>query len=89
MNRALFVLVVGLGMGMMGCAAGEEDTIVPDPAPEAQREPPRQSLNAQLRDPQGQLLSGIEINRGFENVPAKQKPPIPQPQPFQEPQQAE
>lgn len=80
MNRALFVVMVAaVSMGMTGCAAGEEDPVVPEPAPEPQRDPPRQSLNAQLRDPQAQLISGIEINRGFESVPAKQKPPIPAP----------
>jgi hypothetical protein len=77
MKRALFAMVVGLGFGLMGCATDVEDTVPPAPAPEEQRDPPQQALNAQLRDPQAQLISGIEINRGFESVPAKQKPPIP------------
>jgi hypothetical protein len=77
MKRALFVMVVGLGLGIMGCASDVEDVVPPAPAPEEQRDPPQQALNAQLRDPQAQLLAGIEINHGFESVPAKQKPPVP------------
>jgi hypothetical protein len=84
MNRALFAIgvgVVGLSMAMMGCATSVDDPVPPAPAPEAQREPPQQTLSGQLRDPQQQLISGIEVNRGFGNVPAKQVPPIPNPIP--------
>ena len=77
MKRALFVMVLGLGLGLVGCANDVDDPVPPAPAPEAQRDPPKQALNTQLRDPQAQLLSGIEINHGFEAVPAKQKPPVP------------
>lgn len=82
MKRALFVMVVGLGIGMMGCAAGVEDDVVPVAAPEEQRDPPQQALTTQLRDPQSQLIDGVAVNKGFERVPAKQiptQPPVPQP----------
>jgi hypothetical protein len=83
MKRALFAMVLGLGMGLMGCANDVEDTVVQPPAPEAQREPPQKALGTQLRDPQQQLISGIEINRGFESVPPEQKV-IPTPAPVPE-----
>lgn len=87
MNRALFAIgvgVVGLGMAMMGCATSVDDPVPPAPAPEAQRDPPQQTLSGQLRDPQQQLLSGIEVNRGLSNVPAKQVAPNPIPTPSPE-----
>jgi hypothetical protein len=77
MKRAL--IAVFLGLGMMGCAAGEDD---PGPVPEAlpeQRQPPAQTLNGQLQNPIGMNLGNIESMKGLENVPAKQKPPIPGP----------
>lgn len=77
MKRALIALC--LGIGMMGCAAGEDD---PNPVPEAlpeQRQPPAQTLNGQLQNPVGMNLGNIENVKGLENVPAKQKPPIPEP----------
>ena len=83
MNRPLFVMALGLGMGLMGCAAGVDDPVPPAPAPEEQRDPPKQTLSADLRDPQQQLLSGIEINNGFGSVPAKQVHPDPLPIPEQ------
>ena len=81
MNRALFAMALGLGMGLMGCATGVDDPVPPAPAPEEQRDPPSQALSAELRDPQQQLLSGIEINKGFSDVPVKQVNPGPLPTP--------
>lgn len=81
MNRALFAIVLGLGIGLMGCAAGVDDPIPPAPAPEEQRDPPKQTLSGELRDPQQQLLSGVEINRGFSDTPIKQVAPGPLPIP--------
>jgi hypothetical protein len=89
MNRALFAIgvgVVGLSMAMMGCATSVDDPVPPAPAPEAQREPPQQTLSGQLRDPQNQLITGIEVNRGYESVPPRQVPPGPTPVPEQLPQ---
>ena len=80
MKRALFALVLGLGVGMMGCATAVDDPVPPTPAPEEQRDPPAQTLSGQLRDPQAQLISTIAINHGYEAVPPKQKPPLPEPQ---------
>jgi len=78
MNRALFVVMVAaVSMGMIGCAVGEEDPLEPEPAPEAQRDPPRKALNTQLNDPQGQLISGLEVKRGLDNEVLKQAPPAP------------
>jgi len=81
MNRALFAMALGLGMGLMGCATDVEDPVVPAPAPEEQRDPPKQGLNAQLRDPQLQLISGLETNERLARVPAKQIVPTPLPTP--------
>jgi hypothetical protein len=84
MNRALFAIgvgIVGLSMAMMGCATGVDDPVPPAPAPEAQRDPPKQTLSGELRDPQQELLSGIAVNNGLENVPARQVPPGPTPIP--------
>jgi hypothetical protein len=78
MKHVLFALVLGLGVGMVGCASDVEDPVPPAPAPEEQRDPPKQTLSDQLRDPQAQLISAISVDHGYENVPAKQKPPIPQ-----------
>ena len=89
MNRALLAVgvgVLGLSMAMMGCATDVEDPVPPSPAPEAQRDPPKQQLSAQLRDPEAQLISAIAINHGLESVPAKQ--PTPTPRPFKEPAEA-
>jgi hypothetical protein len=82
MNRGLFAMALGLGMGLMGCAAGVDDPVPPAPAPEEQRDPPSQALSGELRDPQQQLLSGIEINKGLSDVPAKQvlQGPLPTPE---------
>ena len=82
MNRALFAMALGLGMGLMGCATGVDDPVPPAPAPEEQRDPPSQALSGSLRDPEQRLLSGIEINKGFSDVPANQVPkgPIPTPE---------
>lgn len=81
MKPALFAVVLGLGIGMMGCAAGVEDPLPPAPAPEEQRDPPKQTLSAELRDPQQQLMSGIAIDNGFSEVPIKQGPAGPLPTP--------
>ena len=81
MKRALFVMVVGLGIGLMGCAAGVDDEVTPTPAPEEQRDPPKQTFASQLQDPQLQLISHIEINGGYGSVHAKQKVPTPLPLP--------
>jgi hypothetical protein len=83
MKRALFAVAVGfVGLTMMGCATDVDDPVVPAPAPEEQRDPPKQALSGQLRDPQQQLLSEIELNRGLAAVPPERvptSPPIPQP----------
>jgi hypothetical protein len=83
MNRAIVAMVLGVGMSVMGCATGVDDPVPQAPAPEEQRDPPSVALAGQLRDPQQQLLSGIEINDGFGNVPAHQAPPGPNPIPEQ------
>lgn len=81
MNRALFAMVFGLGMGLMGCATAVEDPLEPVPAAEEQRDPPNESLSVGLRTPQQQLLDGIEINDKLSEVPAKQVVPTPIPTP--------
>ncbi len=81
MNRALFAMALGLGMGLMGCATGVDDPVPPGPQPEVQKDPPSVALSGELRDPQQQLLSGIEINKGFSDVPIKQVNPGPLPTP--------
>ena len=81
MNRALFAMALGLGMSLMGCATGVDDPVPQAPAPEEQRDPPSQALSGELRDPQQLLLSGIEINKGFNDVPVKQVHPGPLPTP--------
>lgn len=83
MNRSVIAIVLGVGMSLMGCAAGVDDPVPQAPAPEEQRDPPSQSLSGELRDPQQQLISGIEINNGFGSVPAHQTPPGPNPIPGQ------
>ncbi|MBS2014232.1 MAG: hypothetical protein JST00_15195 [Deltaproteobacteria bacterium] len=73
------LIAVFLGLGMIGCAAGEDD---PQPVPEAlpeQRQPPSQALSGQLQNPVGMQLGNIESVSGLDSVPAKQKPPIPEP----------
>lgn len=81
MNRALFAMVFGLGMGLMGCATGVEDPLEPVPAAEAQRDPPNERLSVGLRDPQQQLIDGIEVNDRFSDVPVMQILPTPIPTP--------
>jgi hypothetical protein len=77
MNRALLAVV--LGLGMMGCATDVEDELPGPPAPEVQRDPPKQALSGDLQDPIGMRIGSIENNTGLDRVPAKQRPPIPQP----------
>jgi hypothetical protein len=80
MNRVLFAVAVGVvSLGMMGCATNVDDPVPPTPAPEPQRDPPKQVFSAQLQSPEAALISQIGINDGTANVPAKQKPPIPEP----------
>ena len=62
MKRALFALVLALGVGMVGCATDVQDPVPPAPAPVAQKDPPAQTLSGELRDPQQQLLSGIGVD---------------------------
>jgi len=83
MNRAIVAMILGAAMSLMGCATGVEDPVPQAPAPEEQRDPPSVALSGELRDPQQQLISGIEINNGFGNVPAHQVPPGPTPIPEQ------
>ena len=83
MNRAIFAMVLGAGISLMGCATGVDDPVPQAPAPEEQRDPPTVALSGELRDPQQQLISGIEINNGFGKVPAHQVPPGPSPLPEQ------
>ena len=82
MNRAVFALALGVvGLSMMGCATDVEDPVVPTPAPEAQRQPPQQTLSGELRAPQLQQIANIDNNSQVNPYLAKQRPPIPQPQP--------
>jgi len=83
MNRAIVAMILGAAMSLTGCATGVEDPVPQAPAPEEQRDPPSVALSGELRDPQQQLISGIEINNGFGNVPAHQVPPGPTPIPEQ------
>ena len=84
MNRLVFALAASvLGLGMMGCATSVDDPVPPQPAPEAQRDPPQQALNGELR-PQPLQVANID-NNGAVNAPAaKQRPPVPTPTPFAE-----
>lgn len=77
MNRALLAVV--MGVVMVGCAAGEDDPVPGPVDPGVQRDPPAQTLSGDLQSPVGLQLGNIENNRNLENVPAKQKPPIPEP----------
>lgn len=81
MNRLLFALVLGVGLGATGCATAVDDPVVPDPAPVPQRDPPQQTLRGQLQLPQLQLISTIENNTAALPIGAKQRPPIPHPNP--------
>jgi len=83
MNRALFAMALGLGMSLMGCATDVDDPLAPEPAPQEQRDPPKQALTGALRDPQQQLLGGLEIDNGLSDVPPKQQVlpgPLPTPE---------
>lgn len=85
MNRALFVMVACVALSSValgGCAEDVDDPQAPAPGQTVQSDPPQQQLNARLRDPEAALLSGIEINRGFESVPIKQGGNPPAPDPF-------
>jgi hypothetical protein len=82
MNRALLAVVMALGM--MGCAAGEDDPVPGPVDPGVQRDPPAQTLAGQLQSPVGMQLGNIEENNGYGNVPVKQSPPGPDPMPFAE-----
>jgi hypothetical protein len=84
MNRALFAMALGLGMSLMGCATGVDDPLPPEPARQEQRDPPKQALTGNLRDPQEQLLVAVEIENGLSDVPAKQIIPGPLPPPESE-----
>lgn len=85
MNRALFALALGVvGLGMMGCAVGVEDPVLPTPAPEEQRDPPQQALSGELRQPQLQEIVNIDNHSSILQIAAKQRPPIPQPVPMAE-----
>jgi hypothetical protein len=82
MNRVLFALALGVvGLSMMGCATAVDDPVVPTPAPEAQRDPPEQTLGGQLHQPQLQEISNIENPNAVSPILNKQRPPIPQPVP--------
>ncbi len=83
MKRALFAMVLALGVGMVGCATDVDDPVPPGPASEPQKDPPAQTLSGELRDPQQQLISGIGNNDGLRDVPAQQQPKIPTPTPEQ------
>lgn len=81
--RAFVAAVLGVvGLTVMGCATEVDDEIVPDPAPEAQKEPPKQALSSPLRNPQQQLIAALAANKGLESVSPERspaKPPVPQP----------
>jgi|GEM_PF-1663532 len=80
MNRAFFAVVLGVvSFAMVGCAAGVDDPVAPPPEPVEVRNPPAQTFNGDLQNPIGMNLGAIEENRGYENVPARQRPRLPQP----------
>lgn len=81
MNRALFVMVVGVALTLGGCAEDVDDPQAPAPGQQTQTDPPQTQLNARLRDQEAALISGIGVNNGFQSVPSKQggDPPIPDP----------
>jgi hypothetical protein len=85
MNRALFALALGIAsLSIVGCATAVEDPVLPTPAPEAQRDPPQQTLSGELRQPQLQEIAKIDNNTPVLTITAKQRPPIPQPAPMAE-----
>jgi hypothetical protein len=81
MNRSLLVIAVGLGLTIVGCAADVNDPIPPPPAVEAQRAPPEEQLNVELRDPAAALLGSVGIDSGLSGVPAAEPPVTPHPPP--------
>jgi hypothetical protein len=81
MDRSLLVIVVGLGLTLVGCAADVNDPIPPPPAVEPQRAPPSLELNVELRDPAAALLGSIGVDRGVGDVPPWQPPVTPPPPP--------
>jgi len=80
MNRALFLVLVAMGMTVAGCASDVVDPIPPTPAAEQQREPPAQPLEAELRDPEAMLRKAAEIDRGLEDVDLPKPTPGPWPE---------
>lgn len=85
MNRAMFVMVLGVAlsaMGLGGCAEDVDDPEAPAPGQQTQTDPPQTQLNARLRDPEARLIDGIKINDGFGSVPIKQGGNPPGPDPF-------
>lgn len=88
MNRALFVMVVGVALSSFalgGCAEDVDDPQAPAPGQQTQTDPPQTRLNAPLRDTEARLISGIDINNGFDSVPIKQGVTPPVPEPFKAP----
>lgn len=79
MNRALFIVLVGLAMTVAGCATEVTDPLPATPPPEEQRDPPARQLSAELRDPEAILRKAAEIDRGLDRVP--QVLPVPGPWP--------
>jgi hypothetical protein len=80
MKRVLFALAVSVvSIGMMGCATNVDDPVPPTPAPEPQRDPPKQVFSAELQTPEMALISQMGINDGLSAVPARQRPPLPSP----------
>lgn len=76
MKRGLIALF--LGLGMMGCAAGEEDQLPPAEQLPEPRNPPSQTLSGNLQNPVGMQLGNIENIKGLDGL-TKTTPPIPEP----------
>jgi xanthosine utilization system XapX-like protein len=80
MKRVLFALAVSVvSIGLMGCATNVEEPVPPTPAPEPQRDPPKQVFSAPVQNPEAALIGQMGIYDGVSAVPAKQRPPLPSP----------
>ena len=80
MNRALFVVVVALGMTVAGCASEVTDPVPPAPVAEEQKLPPAEQLSTNLRDEEAVLRKAAEIDHGYDRVPLVLPTPGPWPE---------